>query len=75
MQKQNQNKIKHVHWHKLVNHDKMKKILDEHDVYVILIAPFSDPENKYDFIAYVHGAGSDYLTKFKHLTDCTWEEV
>jgi hypothetical protein len=70
---QNLNKIKHVHWQNLVSHDKVKKILDEHEVYVILIKPLS--ESGYDCIAYLHGAGSDYLAKFKHRTVCTWEEA
>jgi hypothetical protein len=72
-------KIKHDHWRKLIDHPKLKKIADEHENYLILTKPLSPPLKRkgktYDYLAYIHGAGSDYLGKFIHQDTCVWEEA
>jgi len=69
----------YVHWKNLVDNEKVKKIANEHGVFLIVIKPLSPLKKKggkkYDFVAYLHGEGSDYLGKFIHKTTCDWEQV
>jgi hypothetical protein len=69
----------HVHWKNLIDNEKVKKIADKHGVFLIVIKRLSPLKKKkgktYDFVAYLHGEGSDYLGKFIHKTTCEWEEV
>ncbi len=70
-------KIKHKHWEGLINHPTFKKAAEEHEVYLILIKPLSPLLKKkgktYDYVAYLHGEGSDYLGRLYHQDTCVWE--
>jgi hypothetical protein len=72
-------KIKHKHWEGLINHPSLKRATDEHEVYLILIKPLNPPLKKkgkcYDYVAYLHGQGSDYIGKLIHQDTCVWEEA
>ncbi len=79
MQATNPNLTKYVHWRKLIDHQAMKEIADNHGVFVIVMKPLSPPQvsdgNTYDFEAYILGEGSDYLGKFRHTTSCDWVQM
>jgi hypothetical protein len=75
MKKQKRSKITHLHWKKLINHPKVIRLLNDHEVYQITILPCSPPEPDHDYEAHFYLYNKLAGGQVKHKLDCTWEEV